>query len=171
MATKQNEDFITLSWNEGLMAAMAGSMRRISNAKKPTVRTDAGEAADDWNIDIDGAMAELALAKRLRLLWVPGTTGRCDFDGGIEVRSTIKHDNRMIFRERDTEKEGWQEKRYVLVTGRFPTLWVRGWVYGREAAQDEWWQDVGNGRPPAWFIPSSALHSISTLVLDTAPQF
>ena len=170
MRDVKHEDIIELTWEEGLMGAMAGSMRRISHAKKPSLRNDTGEVADDWNIDIDGAQAEIAFAKRCNLLWVPGAAGKCDFGGGIEVRSTIKHDNRMIFRVRDTEKEGWKKKRYVLVTGRFPTLWVRGWIRGEDAAQDKWWQDVGNGRPPAWFIPVSALLPISTIVLNDAPR-
>lgn len=112
-----------------------------------------GFRGDGWGIHIEGAAAELAVAKLLGLYW-PASVGSyhdADLEHDIQVRLRREHKYELIVRPDDND-----EHRYVHVTGTLPNFIVWGAIFGREAKQSEWLHDYG-GRPAAYFVPREAL--------------
>jgi hypothetical protein len=77
--------------------------------------------------------------------------------GRLQVRTRRKQSYELIVRPHDRDADV-----FVLVVGVAPVFDVRGWMMGRDAKQPEWLMDHG-GRPPAYFVPSDALHPIGEL--------
>jgi hypothetical protein len=107
--------------------------------------------------DVCGAAAELAVARWLHVHWgrTVNTFHEADVGEDIGVRHTIRHDGRLILRERDFPGH-W----YVLVTGTPPVMSLRGYIWGQHAQRPEFWCDPGGYGRGAWFIPQDALQGI-----------
>jgi hypothetical protein len=71
--------------------------------------------------------------------------------GNVQVRSTSGHRNCLILHKTDPD-----DKAFVLVTGTAPNFVLRGWIWGRDGKNEEYWRDPVGGRP-AYFVPQSAL--------------
>lgn len=139
------------------MASEIGRLRRLTSLRHGR-QNQHGFAGEGWNIDIEGACGELAVAKVLNLYWSGGIDTFKGYDiGTFQVRTTPSHSNSLIVRPPDPESH-----RYVLVTGLCPDYCIHGWLHGYEAKQARWLRGH-NGRPPAYFVPSSALHPIDEL--------
>ena len=152
---------VELSWPEAMQAVVAGAFRRIASLKNG-LRNQHGfddEEHDGWGVDIEGAAGEMAVAKFFDQYYVPtlNTFKSMRDSCGCEIRTTKKHSNRLIVREKDDDSHI-----YILVTGQIPTFRIRGWMYGREAKQEKWVEGP-NGRSPAWFIPSEELRPMEEL--------
>lgn len=146
---------VFLNPHEVDMAAAVG-MRRNLSAMKAGKTPQHGCPPDDlWRVHIEGACGELAVAKFLGRYW----DGSVDTFRAIpdlvdaEIRTRSRHHYDLIVRKDDNPNQV-----FILVTGRTPGFWVRGWIRGTEARRDEWWQDHG-GRGGAWFVPADALRS------------
>jgi hypothetical protein len=143
---------VTLARHEIELAAGVGLRRQIEAllAGRPDRH---GFEGSGWDVHVEGACGELAVARFLGRYW-DGSNGtyrsRPDV-GRVEVRTRSSHSYDLIVREDDSP-----DTAYVLVTGSCPRYWVRGWIRARDARRDEWLQTHG-GRPPAWFVPASAL--------------
>lgn len=112
----------------------------------------------DWDVVIEGAAAEMAVAKALRLYW--GDSPALDYNGDVgryQVRSTDHADGHLILYERDAD-----DATFVLVTGRAPAFTVRGFILARDGKRDEY---LANGRlrSEGWMVPQSALRPIREL--------
>ena len=153
---------VTLTWFEAAMASEVGRMRHLSAIKANRPDRHGFEGAG-WNVHIEGACGELALAKVLGVYW-DGSVDTFDAPdvGRLQVRTRSEHDYELIVRPTDSDTSRW-----VLVTGRCPRYVVRGWISGQEAKRPQWLRTHG-GRPPAHFVPHAALHPISTLALEEA---
>lgn len=149
---------ITLTESEWTMAALIGCRRHIASKNL----SQAYGATDTWTPNIEGACGELAAAKALNLFWDGGvnTFSAPDLKPNIQVRTRSKHSYELIVRQQDKDNEI-----FVLVTGVSPNYIVHGWIYGGDAKQEKWKQNYGN-RPTAFFIPSTALHPLETLVIQ-----
>lgn len=146
-----------LTWPEVWTAALVGMMRQLA-ALKDGRRVQHGFEGDGWDAHIVGAIGELAFCKANHRYWMPTlNTFRMVADVGleIEVRARTRHEYELIHRPDDDP-----EHAFVLVTGKPPTLIVRGWAWGRDCRRDEWWKDHGK-RPHAWFVPHDALQDMS----------
>lgn len=142
---------VVLTWHEVLMASEIGRMRKITALRKGSANNH-GFAGAGWNEDIEGACAELAVAKALGTYWEGGIdTFKAGDVGGLQVRWTPSHSNSLIVRPQDPD-----EDRFVLVTGVCPRYVVHGWLTGRDA-KDPQWERAYNDRPPAYFVPAGAL--------------
>jgi len=119
-------------------------------------RTDRhGFSGDGWGVHIEGALGEIAAAKALNVYWDGSVnTFKADDLTGIQVRTRSKPDYELIIRPEDSEESVW-----VLVTGKYGTYTVRGWIRGKDAKRQEWLANHGN-RPPAYFVPTDALKPI-----------
>lgn len=151
-------DQITLTWQEAAMASEVGRLRQLASIKAG--RQDRhGFAGDGWDVHIEGACGELAVAKRLGVYWDGSIDnfGGPDIPGGLQVRTRSQHGYELLIRPGDSDTAVW-----VLVTGRCPNYRVRGWLRGSEARQPRWLKSHGN-RPAAYFVPTSALHPIEAL--------
>lgn len=122
-----------------------------------------------WAVHIEGALAELAVAKATGRYWealarnpddLPGDVGR------VQVRSTKHRNGALIVHPSDPD-----DAPFVLVVQYDEqTYHVVGWLYGREAKQQEFWTDKnGNGRF-AFFVPQGRLRQINGRDRATAAQ-
>lgn len=152
---------VILTPQEIRMAALIGVERRIESLGSHRAGA-AGRAASasgpGWDIDIEGACAELACAKALRLYW-PGTVGSFhepDIPPDVQVRWTAHEDGKLIVRADDDNTH-----KFVLVIGIAPRYHIAGWIYGADAKQAGWAQ-APNGRPAAFFVPQADLRAFNT---------
>lgn len=156
-----------LSYEEGIIVGHIGEMRRNQGIhlgrSKPI-----GDPEDEWRTEVESCGSEYVVAKYYGLVWhcwaekphlLPGDVGR------IQVRHTQYGGGHLIvYEERDRV-----DAPYVLVTGKFPTFTIRGWAFGQECKQAEYWRtDV---REASYWVPQSRLHHPDTLdVTDMLPR-
>lgn len=147
---------VCLSWFELFQAANVGVIRQIEALKLD--RADQhGYNGDGWSIHVNGAAAELAVAKVTGRFWnalarhpttLPGDVGL------LQVRWSALAKARLIVHDADPD-----EAVFVLVTGLPPTLEVVGSIRGADAKDPCYWTDPGTGRP-AFFVPQAALEPV-----------
>lgn len=146
---------VTLSWPDIRRAARVGVERHLA-ALDRQLPDKHGYAGDGWSIHIEGAIGECAVAHALGRPWdasVNTFKSRPDV-GPVEVRTRSRDDYELIVRVDDRD-----DSPYVLVVGRAPTYRVVGWCWGHEAKRPEWVRTHGD-RPPAYFVPQSALRPL-----------
>lgn len=138
------------------MAAEVGLRRQLAKLGQHDAH---GFNGDGWGIHIEGAAGELAVAKALNLYWSGSVdTFKVGGDvGSLQVRTRSRSDYDLIVRAADRDGD-----LFVLVTGKMPDLWVRGWMYGKEAKSSEFEQTYGD-RPKAWFVPAAHLRRVVDL--------
>ena len=116
-----------------------------------------------WHSHIEGALAELAVAKALNTYWSGSvnTFGAADIGTDIQVRLRKQRADEpppdLIVRPADNP-----DCVYVLVVGESPNFTVVGWISGAAAKQECYKQNYG-GRGEAYFVPQYSLNSINTL--------
>lgn len=149
---------LTLTSPEMMMASMVGCLRHIS-AVQAGLQDRHGAAAGGWQLHIEGALGEMAVAKCLGRFWSGPINNFKDADIGrhIQVRTRSRHDYDLIVRRDDSDDD-----LFVLVTGIAPDYCVKGWIRGRDAKQDKWLSAHG-GREPAFFVPQSALTAMERI--------
>jgi hypothetical protein len=106
--------------------------------------------------DIDGAIAELAVAKALGV--DPGFRSRPHEELKLpdvmewQVRYTPYATGRLIIQVDDKDHE-----KFVLVTGTCPNFNIRGWMRGRDAKVSKYKTYPKNGRPYGFWVPQKDL--------------
>lgn len=149
---------VSLSYSEMMVAALVGILRQVSSTVKGLKHAYGFDGKDTWQAGIEGAMGEMAVAKALNIYWsAPVDTFKKGGDVGPYQVRTTPLDGSLIVRAPDRNGDI-----FILVTGCTGTYRVHGWVYGHEAKQPQWEKAPG-GRPPAWFVPQSALHPLEEL--------
>ena len=117
-----------------------------------------GFVGDGWGTHIEGACAEIAVAKCLNLYWEPRVNTykfKADIGENIEVRRRSLHDYDALIRSSDQDNHF-----FIHVTGKIPKFLVHGWILAADAKKhNEWIKNHGN-RPSAWFVPPSYLKSL-----------
>ena len=147
---------ITLEHYEYAMASEVGRMRMLSSLRKGS-KHKYGMTKQGWTEHIEGAGAEVAVAKHLGLYWsgsVDTYKSEPDVGDDIEVRWRSQRHWDLLVRPDDPE-----DRFYVLVVGFCPVYTIIGGMWGWEAKRDEWLQAHG-GRPKAWFVPQNELNTI-----------
>lgn len=155
-----NDNAVHLDWFEVFRGAFVGVMREIDARKKQ--RGDQFASADSWGGHIEGACAELAVARTLKRYWhalvsdphtVPGDVG------GYQVRSTTHASGHLVIYERDPTGSV-----FVLVTGRAPDYVIRGWYVSpvKPRSHRFWREDV---KRPALWVPQHELHPMKEVPL------
>jgi len=143
---------IMLSSAEMLQGAMVGVMRQVQNLKAGRKHRHGGSADAGWQMNIEGALGEMALAKHLDVY--TGGTGviRGPDVGECDVRTTSGANNRLILHPDDPD-----DRVFWLLTGANGQYQVRGNILGAEGKQQKWWKDPVGGRP-AYFVPQGELN-------------
>lgn len=143
---------ITLTRFEIEMAAMVGCHRQIE-ALLGKFQDNLSNGSLGWNEHVEGASAELALAKALGIYWdgSVNTFKRSDIGINIQVRSTTRPDGKLIIRPKDNPDDF-----YVLIRGKVPTFDIMGHIQGCKAMIDSYQFNPG-AHSPAWFVPAEAL--------------
>ena len=151
---------VKIEWYEMFMAANVGITRRVVSLKNRLKSDLPSYGLDVWGCDIEGAIAELVVAKMTGRYW-DGSVNKFKNGGDIgdliQVRHTLKHENRLIVRDADHN-----DKPFVFVTGRDGLYRVHGWILGRDAKRAEW-REAPINRQPAFFVKQQDLNPIETL--------
>lgn len=144
---------VDLTPEEMLSAVIVGA-RRLIVSNQHHLANVAG-CQRKWDDEIEGAMAEAALAREKGLFFDP-RVGRYHAKdvGAYHVRHTTLSDGSLIIREKDPEGL------YVLVTGSFGSYRIVGGIESGKARQLHQYRKSPNGRPAAWFIPQSELEAV-----------
>lgn len=149
---------IVLTPAEIRMAIAIGGMRREESIAQNLVNCTqkdgyVGETA--WDMDINGAGAELAYCKFRNVYWggCVNNFKEADVGNNIQIRSTKLENGGLIIRPNDDPTHY-----YVLVVGQLPKYDVVGWILGADG-MDVINLRAPNGREAAYFVPQSKLHT------------
>lgn len=141
---------IKLTSYEIIQGALSGILRQVENLKNGRVPAHGAGDYNNWQIHVEGALGELALAKYLRVYW----SGKGEFRGGdvgsLQVRTSGYHNGHLLLHHEDNDDD-----QFWFVTGVNGVYVVRGWIYGFDGKKEEFWRE-DTGRP-AFFVPQSAL--------------
>jgi hypothetical protein len=143
---------VTLTSYELALGAFAGSMRQVENVKRGRRASYGAGHDNDWQLNIEGVLGEMALAKFLGIYWSgKGEFRGPDLGGEIEVRTNARDNGDLILHPKDLD-----DRPFWLLTGRSGSYVVRGWLLARDGKRPEYWRDPVGGRP-AFFVPQSVL--------------
>jgi hypothetical protein len=143
---------ISLSPSEILQASMMGVMRQVQNLKARRNDAYGAQTQNGWQMHVEGALGEMALAKYLDVyLGGTGTLRAADV-GDCDVRTTSGPNNRLILHPNDPD-----DRVFWLLTGQNGKYTVRGNILGAEGKKQQFWKDPAGGRP-AYFVPQSELN-------------
>jgi len=148
---------IKLTLSEQALATFVGTRRRILSMYKNIPGKRKREEGKEWRDDIEGAAAELAVAKLINQYWWAdvGDWRKADVGKDVQVKWTSYPTGHLIiWPEYDSSQ--W----FYLVLGKIPDMNVVGCIQAGEAmAHDEWLKDP-NGRGKGWYIPQSVLSPV-----------
>lgn len=150
---------VHLTPSEMLMAAQTGITRNIRAIVNGS-RHAYGMSGAGWSEDIEGACAEMALAKALGIYWSNQLADRPNKKpdvGGFEVRLGSKDHYRLVIRKNDDDAA-----RVAFLTGIRGEYRIRGWVIAGEVKRPEFWRSEA-GREPQFYVPHSCLRPPETL--------
>lgn len=145
---------ITLTPSEILLGATAGMMRRIFAIKNSIQNANGYDGENSWQIDIEGALGEMAVAKHMNRYWA-GKGRMRDFDvaNSCDVRTGAKHTHRLILHPNDDD-----DRVFWLATGSNGKYRIHGWIKAIDGKKPEYWGEKGQPGRPAFFVPQHALH-------------
>ena len=159
---------IELTWSELITGAMVGVMRRVQSLKrayKGAQKRDLG--APQWQRDIEGALAELAVHRCLGIYWPCSldwirkgkTVAAPDMLEDIHIKGTAHANGRLIVRPEEDPKEG----RYILVIHKNDRVkTIVGWINGADAASPDY-LDNPNSAGEAYFVPQDHLNGFDKM--------
>jgi hypothetical protein len=141
---------IQLSMYEIMMAANIGVMRQVESLKLKLDQKHGATHEHEWQFNIEGALAECAIAKYRNVFWCKRKPKEPDVHD-FEVRSSQNKNARLII-----HKEDFDDRDYWLVTGVNGKYIIHGYISGKDGKNQKYWVDPGTGRP-AFFVPQSDL--------------
>lgn len=144
---------IELGQTEIIHGAMMGVLRQVQNILKGRKPAYGAGKKNDWQIHVEGALGELALAKYLGVFWSGVGRLRAPDVGIVDVRTGAKHSHRLMLHPPDPAN-----RVYWFVTGINGKYQIRGWILGKDGKRDEWWKDPKGTNRWAFFVPTSELH-------------
>lgn len=158
---------VTLDLEEVRRWAYAGVDRRVSAMEKKRKGAHGFNRSDFWQLDIEGLLAEAALAKALGVHFAP-VTGALDTDlgdvlPGVQCRSTKYETGSLLVHKTDSDTDA-----FVLVTGAAPTYHIRGFITGAMGKNPEFTKTY-KGRTAFW-VPQSALAAPDPILLRNWPH-
>ena len=147
---------VTLTQYEMVTAAMAGVFRHAENMANGVKDRHCANEKNGWQVHIDGALAECALAKWIDRYWEgKGTRGGSDV-GPYDVRHAISDNLRLIIHDYDPD-----QRIFFFVTGSNGQYAVQGGIRAIDGKKKQyWWADAPS---PAYFIPKDRLISAEQL--------
>lgn len=155
---------ITLTSIEQRLVTGVAKTRQEENVRRG--RKDAKGLRTDFQsglaLHVNGLGGELAVARVLGRYPTGIFCSELELDddvGGIEVRTRKKHHWGLILSPRDLRDP---HRPWVLVTGEFPTYWVRGWGVEGELTTEQYWieaESLGSGFPreSSWVVDAREL--------------
>lgn len=150
---------VKLEFYEIYMGATVGVGRRLASMKRE--KTNKVENKDfGWHTDIEGACAEVAVAKHLNIFWDGSiNTFKLPDVGEFQVKHTQYGNGSLIIR-----KEHDPGFFYILVTGTHPIFTIQGFILGGEGKKDEYLSNPNNTKDgEAFFVPQKVLTDVDDL--------
>jgi hypothetical protein len=152
---------VRLTVSELYLASMVGVRRHVtalSRGQADRNGADRMDASAAYYAHINGAQGECAAAKALLTFWLMSVDARKEEpdllpDWQVRTRTQVGYD--LIVRSDDRD-----DQRFVLVIGNGPTFDVCGWIWGRDAKDEQWLRDRGERGAPAFWVPRSALRPL-----------
>lgn len=146
--------YIKLTHAELYLGGIVGTMRRVASIQNGNDKHKHA-LISNWATDTDGACAEIAVAKHFGVYWEPRVNAfkLPDVgDGYIQVRSTTRHDGRLIVRANDADID-----RFLLVICDVPRYLLIGSLLGCAAKLDEFVYRGTLGQADCWMVPQVRL--------------
>ena len=144
---------VQLTYSEIILGAMAGVHRRVEYLKSGLSNRYQPSMEQIWGAQIEGALAEQALAKGLNKYFSgKGEFGQSDLDENIECRATSWPDGRLILHDADKD-----EARYYLLVGEVGHYRIIGSIYGWEGKKKEYLDAPNQTGNSAYYVPQSEL--------------
>lgn len=148
---------VRLEAAELMVAAEVGAMRRVRSVCDK-LNKNKHALISDWATDINGAAAEMAVAKHLGVYWNPRVANLQNGDdykaldvAGWQVRSTIYPSGHLIIRENDPDGQ-----QYIFVVSTAPTFRLVGTFCSTDAKRDEFKYTDGQGFE-YWRVPQERM--------------
>src|SRR5438128_103617 len=154
---------ISLSLSAMERAAMIGVKRRLNAKFIGKVDTIQSPNRKVWDIDIEAAAAEYAVAIALGIKWQPSVKynpSEPDIAPSIEVKHTSVD---LPTQHLIIQKHNPIHHDYVFVLGRDERYRIAGWISGQRAMQDRWLRSNTNFGE-SFFVPQKELRSIDLLI-------
>lgn len=144
---------IELTTDEITQAALVGVLRQVFNVEKKKKHLHNIDAnAKGWQMHIEGALGECALAKYLGVYWA-GVGERGPDVGDVDVRTTKYRSGTLILHDDDNDN-----RKFYLATGENGKYTIRGWIMARDGKKTKFWRHKGERvREAAYFVPQWAL--------------
>ena len=159
MSTPTDIVIVELTWYEIRCAALVGLERRVRAMERGHQDCNLQTDSNRWTDHIEGACAEMAVAKYLGRYWSASIdTYRTGGDvGAYQVRSspTIAE---LKIHDRDKDQDI-----FIKVYGRVPNFRLFGWIMASNGKEPRWYHDRGNGGPNAFWVPPEYLNPMRDL--------
>jgi len=149
---------VVLEPHEYQTAASVGARRVTTSIFRGNKNKHGFSNGHGWEIHIEGACAEMAVAKHFDIYWdgSNGTYKLPDLSGLMQIRWTAYKSGKLIVRPEDDDYH-----RFVLVTGRCPNYVIHGYMQGVQAKDPKYLDNMGDSdRPAAYAVPQSDLLDI-----------
>jgi len=145
---------IELTPTEVALAAQIGSRRFIESTFSG--RKQYVGDSDGWNNNIEGCLAEVALAKHLNAWFDPNLMKFGEADVlDWHVRSTHYENGHLYIAQHE------MEGKYILMIGKFNKWRVAGWIDATDARQPEYLRTMRDDRKvECYWIPQNKLHEL-----------
>lgn len=151
---------IDLSWSEVHQAAQTGTNRCL-NALRKGLKDAHGYEGFGFDISIQGALGEIALAKYLNVYWDQYNSKRETWYegdvGSFEVRTIRKRHHNLTLHQRDRDNRA-----YILACAEPPTVLLLGWIMGKDGKLEKYWTEPQKGRP-CFLFPRNKLKPMGEL--------
>lgn len=155
---------VTLTHPEIYLASQIGVMRNVASHQRKLPRGNRGAEANNdhqWETDINGALAEMAVAKAYGVFWNPTVNvGKTADVGIIQVRSNTRLNGHLIIRASDKDTEP-----FMLVICQNPVFHVVGWMMASEAKSPKFYRPENKYGVEAWWVDQDSL------IRDPLPVF
>lgn len=147
---------IELASSELIQAGIAGVMRTTKAISKD-YSNKFGNGARNFDSEIIGCMAEMAVCKYLGVFWSNITTADLVDAGDYQVRATRYHSGALILYKTDNP-----DHVFILCTVKEKTITIIGGISGSDGMRDEFWRKDGV-KLPSWWVPQDKLTPIKEL--------
>lgn len=143
---------VVLTFSELLLGSSAGCMRQVENIKLNRKDAYGAGTHNDWQLNIEGVLAEMALSKYLGVYWKGKGEFRETDVADVDVRSTGHQAGCLILHPEDPD-----ERKFYLLVGSCGKYRVAGSIMGHEGKSEEFWSDPSGKGRWAYFVPQSRL--------------
>jgi hypothetical protein len=152
-----------LTAREILLCEAEATLRHEHNKSKNRAGRLNGPQQDakGWQIDVAGAIGEMAVAKYLGIANLAfgynDKYAKFDLPPNIDVKTSLGHNRRLpIFLDEDPLKL------FVFVTYAHKLIRLQGWILGANGMKKQF-IDNPIGRGDSYYVPKFALNEMSTL--------